>query len=97
MLPTAIMQYEAMSWAQVGWLVLAGLAASGAQFTVTAAYTCAPAKDISVYDYSQVIFAAIWGGLFLSQFPDWWSVVGYVVIIGAAVVKYLVSRKNSKK
>ena len=97
MLPMAIAQYQPMAWIQVFWLILAGLAASGAQFTVTAAYTCAPAKDISVYDYSQVLFTALWGGLFLSQFPDWLSVVGYVIIIGAAIVKYTLSRKSSKK
>ena len=96
-LPMAVVQYQPMAWGQVGWLLLAGLAASGAQFTVTAAYTCAPAKDISVYDYSQVLFAALWGRLFLSQFPDWLSVIGYAIIIGAAVVKYTLSRKSSKK
>jgi drug/metabolite transporter (DMT)-like permease len=93
MLPLAIMQYQPMTWAQTGWLLLAGVAASCAQLTVTAAYTYAPAKDISVYDYSQVLFTALWGA-FLGQFPDWWSVLGYVIIIGSAVVKYLMSRKK---
>ncbi len=94
MLPMLIFDYKPMTWAQFGWLLLAGGAASGAQFTVTAAYSYAPAKDISVYDYSQVLFAAVWGALFLSQFPDIWSVVGYIVIIGAALVKWLISRKK---
>ena len=92
MLPMVIFDYQPMTGMQVLWLLLAGGAASGAQFSVTAAYSYAPAKDISVYDYSQVLFAAVWGALFLSQFPDWWSLVGYAVIIGAAVVKWLLSR-----
>ena len=96
-LPMVVIQYQPMTWGQVGWLLLAGCAASGAQFSVTAAYSCAPAKDISVYDYSQVIFAALWGVLFLGEFPDWLSVVGYVIIIGAAVVKYLLSRRGKNK
>lgn len=88
MLPMVIVQYEAMELAQVGWLLLAGLAASGAQLSVTAAYTYAPAKEVSVYDYSQVLFTAVWGMLFLGQFPsDLWVIVGYVIIIGAAVLK----------
>ncbi len=94
MLPPCIAQYQPMSWGQVGFLVLAGLAASGAQFTVTAAYTYAPAKEISVYDYSQVLFTAVWGILVLSEVPDYLSIIGYTVIIGAAVVKYLLSRKK---
>ena len=94
MLPFAIAQYQPMELAQLGWLLLAGIAASGAQFSVTAAYACAPAKDISVYDYSQVIFTAVWGALFLMEFPDFLSIIGYIIIIGAAFIKYLLSRKR---
>ena len=93
-LPATIVQFQPMTFAQTVFLLLAGCAASGAQFSVTAAYKCAPAKDISVYDYSQVLFAALWGMLFLSEFPDVWSVVGYVVIIGAALIKYFVANKS---
>ena len=96
MLPMTILQYVPMSWEQVGFLLLAGLAASGAQFSVTAAYTFAPAKEISVYDYSQVLFTAVWGILFLQEFPDYFSIIGYVIIIGAAIIKYLLSRKNQR-
>ncbi len=94
MLPFVIFSYEPMTFAQVGFLLLAGCAASAAQFAVTAAYTFAPAKEISVYDYSQVLFAAAWGIAFLSEVPDYLSVIGYVVIIGAAVLKYLLSHKR---
>lgn len=94
MLPFAIIEYQPMQLWQVGWLLLAGLAAAGAQLTVTAAYTCAPAKEISVYDYSQVLFSAIWGVLFLSQLPDIYSFIGYALIIGAAVLKACLSKKD---
>jgi drug/metabolite transporter (DMT)-like permease len=70
--------------------------AAGAQFSLTAAYTYAPAKSISVYDYTQVLFTALWGLLFLSELPDWISIIGYVIIIGAALAKYLVARKEGK-
>ena len=96
MLPMTILQYEPMSFMQVVFLLLAGVAASGAQFSVTAAYTYAPAKEISVYDYSQVLFTAIWGMLFLTEFPDWLSLIGYFVIIGAAVLKYVLFQRRKK-
>ena len=95
-LPMMIIQYQPMEWAQVGFLLLAGGAASAAQFSVTKAYTFAPAKEISVYDYSQVLFTAILGMIFLSELPDYISIIGYVIIIGAAVVKYMLSRKGKK-
>lgn len=96
MLPLTIAAYRPMTWGQVGWLLLAGCAASGAQFSVTAAYKYAAAKEISVYDYSQVLFAALWGVLFLSEVPDFISVIGYVIIIGAAVLKALYGKKSGK-
>lgn len=44
-----------MTVAQLMFLILAGLAATGGQFGITMAYTFAPAREISVYDYSQII------------------------------------------
>ncbi|MGI6030525.1 MAG: DMT family transporter [Eubacteriales bacterium] len=95
-LPFLIFDYHPMSWQQLGWLLLAGCAASGGQFSVTAAYTRAPAKDISVFDYSQILFSALLGMAFLDQFPDHWSLLGYLIIIGTAVGKWLYTRKHGE-
>lgn len=96
-LPFMLADFRPLSGMQILFLFLAGAAASAAQFSVTAAYSFAPAKEISVYDYAQVLFTALWGMLFLDQLPDAWSAVGYAVIVGAAVVKYLYGRKGHKK
>ena len=45
----------------------------------------------SVYDFSIVLFTALWGFLFLDQIPDYLSVIGYVVIIGTSVVKWYIT------
>ena len=95
-LPFTIAQYQPMSLPQLGFLLLAGACASVAQFSVTRAYTYAPAKDVSVYDYSQVLFSALWGFALFSEIPDLFSFIGYSIIIGSAVIKYLLSRKNKK-
>lgn len=95
-LPFFILQYEPMSGQQFMFLLLTGLAATGGQLSITAAYTHAPAKEISVYDYTQVIFAALWGMVFFSQIPDIYSVIGYVVIIGAAVAKSYIGMQRSE-
>jgi drug/metabolite transporter (DMT)-like permease len=79
-LPYLIFDFHPMTFAQFGCLLLAGLFASGGQFTITAAYTCAPAGEISIYDYSQIIFSTVLGLLFLRQIPDLWSFVGYGII-----------------
>lgn len=86
-LPFFVEGYQPMTLWQTLLLLGAGIAATGGQLSITAAYTCAPAKEISVYDYTQVIFAALWGFLFFGQIPDALSVAGYVIIVGAAVYR----------
>ena len=44
-----------------------------------------------MYDFSIVLFTALWGFLFLDQIPDYLSVLGYVVIIGTSVVKWYIT------
>lgn len=87
-IPFMIFDYHPMTQMQLVYLLLAGGSAAGGQLTVTKAYTKAAAKDISIYDYAQVIFAAILGFLFLHQIPDIYSIAGYIIIIGAAVIKW---------
>lgn len=87
-LPWLIFDFVPMSLIQLCWLLGAGLAAAGGQFTITAAYLRAPAREISVYDYSQILFASGLGFVLFGQVPDWWSAAGYAVIVGAAVALF---------
>lgn len=86
--PFLIIGAKPMSLYQIVMLLLAGAAATGGQLSITKAYTKAPAKEISVFDYSQVVFAAVLGLVFLGQIPDLMSIIGYVIIIGSAVFKW---------
>lgn len=88
-LPFVIFDFHPMTLMQLIYLLIAGICAATGQFTVTQAYAKAPAKDISVFDYSQVLFAAILGFLFLNQIPDIYSIIGYIIIIGAAIIKWI--------
>lgn len=95
-LPSLLFHYHPMTAAQVFSLLGAGISASLGQLCVTKAYSLAPAKEISVFDYSQVLFAAIWGFLFLGEIPDMFSRIGYVIIIGTALVKWGHSMRTEK-
>jgi drug/metabolite transporter (DMT)-like permease len=92
-LPYLVFNYQPMSLQQLGCLMLAGLAASGGQFAITAAYSNAPAKEISVFDYSQIIFAALLGFVLFGQVPDIYSIIGYVTICGASVAMFLYNKE----
>lgn len=97
--PALLFDYHPMSGEQLLYLLLTGLSATGGQLCITKAYTKAAAKEISVFDYSQVIFAAILGWIFLAQLPDVYSWIGYVIIIGTAVAKwrYMMRRDRAAK
>ena len=88
-LPFLLFDYHTMTLVQLGWLLLAGLAATGGQFAITAAYCHAPAKEISVYDYSQILFSVFLGYVVFAQIPDWYSILGYIIIISVAISMFL--------
>ncbi len=87
-LPYLIFSFTPMSAGELTSLLLAGCSAAGGQIFITAAYTNAPAREISVFDYSQIIFTASLGFLMWGQIPDILSVIGYILIIGAAIFKW---------
>lgn len=80
--------YKPMTMQQLLILIGAGVFAAGGQYAITAAYMHAPAAEISVYDYSQIVFAAILGFFLFDQIPDIWSVAGYVCICGTAIIMF---------
>ncbi|MDO4555880.1 MAG: DMT family transporter [Lachnospiraceae bacterium] len=95
-LPFLIFDYHPMSFSQVACLLGAGLAAAGGQFGITYAYTYAPGREISVYDYSIVLFSALLGFIFLHQIPDRYSVIGYFIVCGIAVFSFFYEGKKEK-
>lgn len=86
--PFMIGNFKPMELWQVLMLFGAGGAAAGGQIFVTKAYYHAPAKEISVYDYSQIIFSAVLGFLILGQKPDGYSLLGYLIIGATAIFMY---------
>ena len=93
-LPQLIFAYHPMSGQQLLYLCLAGCFAAVGQFGITTAYKYAPAKDISVFDYTQVVFAALLGILFLGETPVPLSILGYILIIGVAFFRWHILRKK---
>lgn len=95
-LPNLILNFAPMTLYQVFILLLAGGSAAAAQFAVTAAYCHAPAREISIFDYSQILFAAVLGFVVLHQVPDALSWAGYLVIFLAAAANFFYSARRSK-
>ena len=86
-----------MTWGQFFCLIGAGASAALGQFGVTLAYANAPAKEISVFDYTQVIFSAVLGFFLFGQLPDVYSWMGYGVICAMAVWMFFMERNGGAK
>ena len=96
-LPYLIFDYTPMTGRQLVTLMMAGLFAAGGQFAITAAYTYAPAGKISIFDYSQIIFATLLGFFLFGEIPDIYSFVGYGLIILASLGMFIYNMKAAKK
>lgn len=91
--PFILFDFHPMTLLQTVLLIATGLAAAGGQFSITSAYSYAPAREISVFDYSQVLFAALLGFFILGQIPDLWSILGYIIICGVSVIMFMINKK----
>lgn len=94
-LPFLIGHFVPMKWWQVAAMIAAGFGGAGGQIFVTKAYFYAPAKELSVFDYSQIAFSALMGFLVLGQKPDVFSFLGYVIICATAVAMYFYNKNRS--
>lgn len=86
LLPYLIFDYREMSIYQLMMLILAGASATIGQYGVTFAYRYAAAKNISVFDYSQVLFSGILGFIFFNELPDLQSLIGYIIVISIGII-----------
>ena len=94
-IPYLIFNFQPMTFQQIAYLLLAGIAAAGGQFAVTSAYSHSAGRDISIYDYSQVIFAALLGFIAFGQIPDYLSIIGYFVIFMVTFYMYLQNQREN--
>ncbi len=94
--PFMMMSYKSMTMMQLTYLILAGVFASVGQFGVTLAYKYAAAKEISIFDYSNILFSAIISLVIFGALPDYLSVIGYVIIFAASFYMFMYNKKLDK-
>ena len=82
-LPLALFNFSMPSPAQLCMLIGAGTTAAAGQFALTVAYRLAPAGEVSIYNYSNVIFSSLFGIILFTEVPDILSISGYLLIIMA--------------
>jgi drug/metabolite transporter (DMT)-like permease len=88
LLPPTLVVYVPPQPRQLLFLVAAGVFATAGQLFLTYAYHQAPATRISIYNYAHVVFAFLLGLALWGEVPDLLSLVGGVLILGAAVYNH---------
>ncbi len=77
--------YKPLPIVDLATLALMGLLLIVGQILVLRAYRNAPASLIAPMQYSQIIWAALFGLVFFQEIPDIWIGVGAVLIIGSGI------------
>lgn len=75
-------------------LILIGVSAAGAQISMTTAYRLAPASQIAIYGYANIIFSTVFGIVLWSEFPDLLSVTGGILIILGGFINYVANNPD---
>ncbi|WP_371018173.1 DMT family transporter [Pseudalkalibacillus sp. JSM 102089] len=97
LLPFVIIFYEPMETKQLIYLLLAGVFATLGQFGLTVAYKFAPAREISIFFYSTVVYSALISIVLFGQIPDAWSIIGYIIIFSASFYMFIRNNREAKK
>jgi drug/metabolite transporter (DMT)-like permease len=75
------------------WLfALVGALGTGAQLCIIRSFSITEAAIVAPFAYLGIVFATGWGALLYDQWPDRWTVIGALVIVGAGL--YVWHREN---
>ncbi|MBB6218934.1 drug/metabolite transporter (DMT)-like permease [Anaerosolibacter carboniphilus] len=77
-------------------LIIIGLSATTAQFSMTHSYRYALASQLTIYNYADIIFSTILGMLLWAEFPDLLSITGGLLVIIAGIFNYLSSTQTDE-
>lgn len=64
---------------------LVGFLGTGAQLCIIRSFSMTEAAIVAPFAYLGIIFATFWGALLYDQWPDGWTLLGALVIVGAGL------------
>jgi drug/metabolite transporter (DMT)-like permease len=85
MIPT----FTTPALADLGIIALAGLAGGAGQIAIITAARLAPASRVASAQYSQIVWAVIFGAVFFAEFPDRVAFAGMVLVALSGLFTFL--------
>jgi drug/metabolite transporter (DMT)-like permease len=74
-----------------------GVIAAVAMSLLTNAYRTADANLVTVFEYTGMFWAPLWGFLFFSEIPRWTTVAGLALIFVAGVISVRLAAKGPSR
>ena len=96
-IPFMIFDFVMPTFKELLLLLLIGVFGGFGQVALTYAYRLATAAEISIYNYSGIVFSIILGYVFLGEVLDVTSVIGCALVIIAALITYIFSGKKAAR
>lgn len=84
------------SWRDLMILILIGIFGAAGQISLTYAYQKAPASEVSIYDYSGILFSAVLGYFLLGEALTASTVLGAALIVCGALWSYLYHQRQAQ-
>lgn len=94
-LPISIFYFNANNLKNYCYLLCVGCFAAIGQIALTFAFKFDKASNVSIYDYTNILFSTLLGYIFLYEIPDLFDMLGGIMIITSALIIYL--NKNKTK
>ena len=69
----------------LGLFLLVGALGSAAQLCIIRSFSTVEASVVAPFTYLGIVFSSLWSVLFFNDWPDGWTVVGALVIVGAGL------------
>jgi len=77
-----------------GWLFALSISAAIGHLLLIKALEAAPASTLQPFNYTLLVFATIVGYIFFDSLPDFWTVIGAVIVVGSGL--YTIYRERRR-
>jgi len=94
--PFALANFVVPTLYELVLLILLGILAALVQICLTYSYRMAPAAEVSVYNYSGIIFSMILGYFMLGQSVGLNSIIGGALVIAASLLVYFYNLRHDE-
>lgn len=93
----AILVWVTPTWRELLWMVLLGYLGAVIQRTFNRSMALADATVVLPYNFTRLIWAALFGYVFFAEIPDLWTWIGGTVIFGSSVWLTRINAARARK